>query len=617
MDNIVSYDLHKKYYLKNGVYELALGGAAVASAVSLPFPSTLAIASSALPFAFGIRFILKYIDTSDQRKQLNEGNFFNVRLADIQSFRNEALSKKKTVSEKVLQQKREDNYYVGSGFTFTPRHMAIYEKIKNDHRFHTKGGFENVAGGLPFIHNLGKAEETPQLLNLKEHTLVAGESGSGKTVFLKQIGAQMIMDGEAVVIIDPKGDRGLLNAVYDLCRKCGRQRDFRFFSLAHPGNSIAFDPMGNSMKSNDAANRITSIMGLEGQGKTFQDFCWNVLNSVCESLINANKKLNLKNIHKYSLVRMKELFGENAEYLSSLTDEQQRKALNDSQMRLNIHVQHPGEHFSKMITSLEPVLTSLATGEAGQLLNPEEKGLSWAEIVNEKRVVYFNLSSLIDSYTPSSVSKLIVQDLISYLGQILAYDKPKRVKLICDEFYSLVYKGFGDALNKSREAGLQAFLGLQTDADIAAQLDRDMVDVMLGNVPNKVYMRISIEELAKGFTKGLSEVDYIKVTKMRSTNSTPNEKGLFFRSGSTERLETVKQTVVTPEMIKSLPQGQAFIYNKGMQPIKVAIPMIADDLESDFFKEVLNRTFAISDDELADTPAQWLYPAQPYGQAHE
>jgi conjugal transfer pilus assembly protein TraD len=61
------------------------------------------------------------------------------------------------------------------------------------------------------MHNLGKAHEKRRNHRLMGHTLLAGATGVGKTRLGELMLAQLINDGDAIIIIDPKGDKDLLD----------------------------------------------------------------------------------------------------------------------------------------------------------------------------------------------------------------------------------------------------------------------------------------------------------------------------------------------------------------------------------------------------------------------
>lgn len=587
---VSGYRLNKDYLLKGALFQYGLTAAGLAaSATGLASPDCC-LASMLLTGTLGTANILDHSAARKGAKALNNSNFFDITPFQIMQIRNASVGKGRTIF---------DNYYLGKGFVFDKECMAMHEELKNDPKFASLSGVDNPAGGFPYLHNIGLHKEEPIVLNMKEHTLIAGESGAGKTVLLRNIIAQFVSDGEAVCIIDPKGDRDLLNAVYLLCLAYDREDDFLFFSPAHPGKSISFNPFASLLQSNDGASRIVSTMGGGEKSKPFNDYCWNVLNTVIKGLLAGKMNVSFANIKEYcSIMGLRELSSNLMHIHQDFSFSNDEKAfLEDAISDLRRLSESDPKHFSQMSSGLNPILAALATGETGRLLNNPRPDTTWGDIIKKKRVIYFNLSSLIDEYTASALSKLIVQDLISYIGQIYAFEKKEqRIKLVCDEFYSIAYKGFGDALNKGRQAGLQAVLGLQTDKDLAVQLGTDMSDVIQGNLPNKIYMRVSVDTLAKKFADMTQEVDHTTIAKIRSINAAPNDSSLLFKSGSAERQETKRQTLVTSEMIKGLPQGQAFVYNKGMAPYKIAIPMLNVGEGVNYFNDVINNAFKFHTD---------------------
>lgn len=643
------FDLNKTYLKKYGSIEMGVAALSMAAPLVTPTPSHLSVLTGLVAGRYGYKHLREWWDARDFKERLNDQNYFTVsrnEVSDIRQITAERVAVKRLIEKVKKDDKRSkfekkllikrlekrfmlgkkweariqkiakavytNNYYLGDGFTWTAQKMSIYEQIKNDPTFESADDADNDPGGKPFIHNLGRLDNVNKVFNMQAHTLIAGETRVGKTVLLNLLTSQFIHDGEAVCIIDPKGDSDLLDSVYNECIAAGREDDFQLISLGHPGKSMGFDPLGNSMGPNDAADRVSLIMGQAGKKDNFTAFCWNTLATIGAVFFNSGIPHTLVNYLKYSSDgdALKALYDRASLIRNEIRDNKRLIALDKSLDQLLTLVNHPGEHFSKMIGTLKPVLTALATGEAEKLFSPTTDDgtvTSWEKVIKGKKVIYFNLSSMLQTTVSENVSKLVVQDLISYIGQIYAYEKKaNKIKLICDEFYSIAYSGFGDALNKSGGAGLQAILGLQTDKDIAVQMDDNMVDVILGNLPNKIYLRTSRKELAERFTNTTDEVDYVQIQKQRSTNATPTQAETAFSSGVGERTETRQQTVVTPDMVMSLPKGQAFVYNQGMPLAKVCIPLVEKVSAFSYFEEILNPEFKMDADD-------YLAPADQFG----
>src|SRR5262249_44996609 len=77
-----------------------------------------------------------------------------------------------------------------------------------------------------------------------KHTLVVGATGSGKTVTQTWIAARAIDQGMGVIVVDPKGDRGLREAIRGAAHSAGRQ-----FIEWTPGGSCVYNPYARGSES--------------------------------------------------------------------------------------------------------------------------------------------------------------------------------------------------------------------------------------------------------------------------------------------------------------------------------------------------------------------------------
>lgn len=471
--------------------------------------------------------------------------------------------------------------YLGEGFVWGPEHVQAFHEIGNTHNKDKHFPQITGAGGLPYIHNLiellDKAQQGPQIHKLPEHTAIIGTTGIGKTRMFELIISQIIKKGEPVIIIDPKSDKDLLDAVYQTCLDAGREEQFDYVSLAHPQFSAQINPFSNYQTAGEVAMRITSIMPATGNSKPFVDFCYDVLATVADVLILLDKHITLKDLYKYAVISREDLQAEAREYIATKTvSEDKRQQLEDAIRELETKINHDKAHFQKMTTSLLPVLKSLTGGNIGHLLSPAaDQGLTWSNIVKHKRVVYFSLASMRDAYVATNVGKLIVQDLVSYIGTIYTrqnqYDP---LNLFVDEFYSVVYEGYTDIFNKSRAAGLRVFVGLQTTADIEAKVSDVVRRQMYGLISNKIYMRIPDAEQAQELVATLGTCQIPKRTVTRNVASNLDNVHDLFRSGYAVRVDLTDTDLLPVSVLTSLPKGHAILVTQGYPPIKLKIPLL-------------------------------------------
>jgi conjugal transfer pilus assembly protein TraD len=510
-----------------------------------------------------------------------------------------------SVENEFLNNKNDGKIYIGKGFSWLVEHTQRYRQIVSYTKAKDIIDIESDGGGKSYIHNIGRGEEDSLYIPLSElkHSVFAGSTRVGKTRFIELLAYQIINKDEPLIVIDPKGDQDLLDSVFNACRASGDTKKFVYFSLAHPEKSASFNPCANWKEPRDIATRITQTMPQDGDSKPFTDFCWKVLVTVSDVIAAMGEDITLKKLHRYSLQAMDELY-ENARKKSKMISGEQKDVLDSAIEKLRVLIDHPQDHFGKMITSLEPVLTSLATGETGELLSPTKKSISWNDVIKNKRVVYFYLPSMLDSFTSSAVGKLVVQDLLTYIGQVYAYESEYLPSnLIVDEFYSVMFKNYVDILNKAGGADLRVFLGLQTTADITSASDISMMKQILGNINNKFYFRVPEKELAEEFCGLFGTIKSYKRISSRNIGADPKSGKELFTSGYSERLDEEDVDLISPEMIMGLPVGQAFVYTQGRNPYKVRIPLIK--YSEEFSKFSFSKTFLNPEQDMTNVKTEF------------
>lgn len=564
------------YYKSIGFKEIALGVFTGAMPyMGFHMPMVLSAICCAFMVSLGITRVMMWYSYKSELDALNSDPFFYVTYDELREIRKKNQEK---VESESNGKKTDPMIYFGKGYVWENKHAIRYQQLKELPEMSKYVNLESAATGLAYIHNIGIKEEKDILFPLPElmHSIFAGTTRVGKTRTIELLTAQIIDVGETLIIVDPKGDSELLDSVYLSCIMAGRQDDFLFFSLAHPSKSCGINTMKTYLKPADLASRITSIMPQGGDSKPFTDFCWKVLVSVAEVMHHAQIEITIKTLHKYSLQSMDELHALAYEKMKEIKDVLHRAALEEAMARLRVLINHPKDNFSKMINSLEPVMTALATGEVGELLSPTpesgRKVITWPEVRQGKKIVYFYLASMIDTYSSSAVGKLVVQDLLNFVGQSYAFDKAKEpINLFIDEFYSVVFPGYVDLLNKAGGDNVRVFVALQTTADITSATQASMTQQILGNINNKFYMRVPEKELAEEFCGLFGSICMKSRTSTRNIASDPKSSQEMFRSGFAEREDNKEIDLIYPEAIIGLPKGQAYVYTQGRRPYKIRI----------------------------------------------
>ncbi|WP_256660047.1 helicase HerA domain-containing protein, partial [Pseudomonas sp. LS-2] len=177
--------------------------------------------------------------------------------------------------------------FLGTGFKWTQREgQQVFELLKRDiTKLMPKipDGFM----GSPWIHGISLQPDRPigymeDLSSL--HTLIVGTTGSGKTRLFDLLISQAVLRNEAVIILDPKGDKEMAENAKRACELAGRPERFKYFHPAFPEVSVRISPTKNFGRATEVASRIAALMKSEG-GDPFQAFAQMALNNVTQALL--------------------------------------------------------------------------------------------------------------------------------------------------------------------------------------------------------------------------------------------------------------------------------------------------------------------------------------------
>lgn len=392
-------------------------------------------------------------------------------------------------------------------------------------------GFEWTLEALQETIDRGESARRPErplvlpdaLLN--QHLLVLGTTGTGKTRLLELLVLQAVARGDAVLVVDPKGDGGLLDRV----RSVSGDR-FRLFSLPHPEQSVKYNPIGRYHDVREVADRLAALLPSSGDALPFRNFAWEIVNTVAREL-HGKRPITFQALKRAAL-------------------DHPIKPLSD----------RPRDHYLKMANALIPILSKLSN----DLLCPAHGGLSWDDVDARRQVVYFSLGSLLGNETSSAVAKTALLDLQSYIGSRYAYDKGHGpIWLFVDELGDVVTPEFVSLLNKSRGAGLRIVACGQTAADLEASLgSRARALQVIGNANTVIQFRAQSAPDAEVF----SDMSGERLVRMHS-EAAAYEPALFgsgfktvddFRARFGEAVDWREHALVPPWSVVQLPTFHYF-----------------------------------------------------------
>ncbi len=516
--------------------------------------------------------------------------------------------------KKFLTKPKEGSSYLGVGFTWTVEALERAQEIL-DQNPEKLLGKKAADAGAHWIHGVGGKEQDLhyQLAMQYGHTLIAGTTGAGKGVCFCLAIAQAILRDEAVIVIDPKGDENIQNTIKAACQVRKDADRYLYFHPAFPDKSVRIDPLRNWNRRTEPASRVTTLIPSESGGQDpFTAFCWKVLNSVTQGLLESGERPTLVKLRKYIegdpsplLVRaLRRHYAKNIpnweERLKTYT---KRKNVPEVQSYIDYYnkevsqikpsvaleglistVTHNREHFQKMITSLIPMLSMLTDDALGPLLspdsdpNPEDPRMitDTKRVIEKGQVLYVALDSLSDSTVGSAIGSMILADLASVAGDRYSFGVGERVvNVFVDEAAEVINEPTVQLMNKGRGAKFRVWIATQTLADFEARMGSEaQTRKVLGNANTKLVLRVHDDKTQKYFSEQMPEVSARSLDFQYRTGASSNDPKEF-NGMYAETLNKEKGSLVPPSLMGLLPDMHYFAKMADGKVLKGRLPIVS------------------------------------------
>jgi conjugal transfer pilus assembly protein TraD len=504
--------------------------------------------------------------------------------------------------------------WLGYGFAWTPHHAQLaWELLGQDHSAFLP---QREGMGSSWIHGL-EGRDGPiyqPLADTEGHTLIVGTTGSGKTRCFDLLITQAILREEAVIIIDPKGDRDLRDRAQQACLASGNANRFVYFHPGFPEHSVSMNPLKNFNRGTEIASRIAALIPSETGADPFKAFGQMALNNIVQGLLLVDAQPDLRTLRRYleggpeglvvdavtawCLKHYPGFEGERRKMaekarsshqlaqllISFYQSKVQQKHANSDLEGLVSMFQHDRTHYSKMVASLMPILNMLTSSELGSLLSPAQRGASLqgqmvnsAGIINDALVAYIGLDSLTDAMVGSAIGSLILSDLTAVAGDRYNYGVDLRpVNIFIDEAAEVVNDPFIQLLNKGRGARMRCVIATQTFADFAARTGSDAkARQVLGNINNLIALRVMDTETQKYITDNLpkTRLRYIMQNQGMSSQS---DNPVLFSGNHGERLMEEEGDLFPPALLGQLPNLEYIAKLSGGRIVKGRLPILRD-----------------------------------------
>lgn len=511
-----------------------------------------------------------------------------------------------------------DDIWLGIGFNWQPQHtqQAIHFLNKQDTQHHAS----TPQKGAAWLNRVETKHHDLYLpLNVAAgHLLVEGTTGAGKTRCFDLLITQAILRGEAVIILDPKGDKDLKQIAQGVCQKLGKDDQFIFFHPGFPEDSVRMNPLRNFTRGTEIASRVATLIPSETGADPFKAFGQMALNHIVQGLLIIHERPDLLALrhyiesgpdtlvlqatkawttqrcpHKIPLMNTAIASTQNVQKQAHRAIKVYREHVQPTAPHADLEglhgmYEHDRTHYAKMIASLTPVLTMLTSSELGPLLSPDVNELTdqrpitdLSRVINSGQVCYIGTDSLTDGIVGSALGSLFLSELAAIGGNNYNYiDDIRPINVFIDEAAEIVNDSLIQLLNKGRGAGFHCVLATQTFADFTARTGSDAkTRQILGNINNRIILRVLDAETQEYVTAGLPEV---YTQRMQHTHNTASDTDdpLGFRGSHVDSLVEERTPLFPSALLGQLPDLEFIASFSGGPLLKGRLPLLTglDDL---------------------------------------
>ncbi|ALU46147.1 conjugative transfer system coupling protein TraD [Pseudoalteromonas rubra] len=478
-------------------------------------------------------------------------------------------------------------------------------------------------GGKPYIHALG--DETP-VQAMEEtffgHTLVAGNIGTGKTTMLKLLSLNALHMGagaekKVLIIIDPKNDEDWKRAVRQEMAHLGMADQFYEVHPAKQSTSCRIPLLKNFVRTTEIADRIAPLMGSAGSSKSFEDFAYEQITFVASGMEYLGTPIRLTTIQS-ALSAGKLAFCEQVlhayfrrtqgeDYAQRLDLEKQQAQGNapwqvmaqyyKTQLANGPHshqtiagiiqlIEHPNEHFVKMITSLRPVLTALTTKPMDDLFsvvddasNDDPRRVVDLDTLMEKGgCLYVSSDSMTDGKTSAFLARLMMAEIAAVSGR--RYNKADtdapRVCVFLDEAHAALENNNSliNLLAVGRASKIELYLATQTISDIEDKTSEATAKRVLGLCNNFISFRTTDPNTQTYVSEQFSKTSITRVSQQSGASISSDQSLASFRANHGETTRKQLEESFPKSLMGDLPKLQYIARLADGRKLKMRLPIV-------------------------------------------
>jgi CheY-like chemotaxis protein len=329
---------------------------------------------------------------------------------------------------------------------------------------------------------------------LFRHLYLLGQTGTGKSTFIKGMAKDLIEKGEGCCIIDPHGD--LFEDILKLIPN-ERKKDVVLFDTSNIVESAKLNLLTfNTDKPEQKANIVQDLVRSLGQSYNMKEqggFMFELFLRAAVYLAIEESSIAFFG-HSATLNEVKNII-ENEKLRDTLLNKTNNKQVLTAFAEVrNFSGDQSWANFIPYINSKLAIFTDNPFVNA--LFNAQNADLDFRHIMDNKKILLVRLDKgQIGFGNLNLIGGVFFSKLIMAIMSRSETDKKNRTPyyVFVDEFQNFIQSDISDALAEVRKYNVSLTLANQT----LGQLDQRMLDAVLGNVGNTIFFRPGINDYDK------------------------------------------------------------------------------------------------------------------------
>jgi intracellular multiplication protein IcmO len=436
---------------------------------------------------------------------------------------------------------------------------------------------------------------------LNRHIFLEGQTGVGKTVFLRNLMAAQIHRGgdeegnkAGILMIDGKLDVDNIQDLYELACHAGRKDDFLVINPGQPELSNSYNPILYGA-ADEISSRIMALVPSTANSAGADHYKQSGEMAIA-TFIEALKAANLDfNFLSLAMLTMNESALEDLvkrihhqapdsmarKNLMMFLDQYSKENIIDGEPN-NLHIDL--KRLKEMLGGIGSRMHRFGTGDFGKVLNTFTPEVVLYDAIKQGKIVYLALPMMGKDVAAQNLGKITLADLQtagSWL-QLNKEDRPKIPFIICmDEVASFASEGLAIMSEQFRSSNLALVFSLQTDAGLE-KISPEFNERIKSNCETKVFYRLSSPETVEiaanmiGMTRRIISSETTGESQSSSSQYLQVGPGKNAADGSTNQIAEREQEeyFVHPDKLKGLDQGECIVLH-GRSVWNLRVPLLS------------------------------------------